>query len=391
MLQYFKVLFVLLAGISCNVNDDCRKCPVNEFDIIDSVRIPLEGLPYTYWLTDIYQSEEITELWTYHEFSGNIYVFDIKKNQLTKTIHIPYQGPEQFPKIWDWYIVNGDSIFLFTNQRKKLFLINDQAEILRTWSLDLPLQLPLGSVNPDGYYYASFPQTGNPGIHITKDLSHLYMYVHKWMNRPGEAYVKEVYEIPYIARFDMETGEIDELFGQYPETYISDVYSSYELISPFTVLENDKVLAFFERSHEIQFYEKNRKRRIRCVQSQYLDSHFDLLNHGYDQDKMIDHYNMKGSYVNLIHDPFRKRIIRIAAHDQPDKDQNNVSLDKRRAKWSLLILDYEGNCLGEYLFPKETYDFMSIFAIPKGIMVSRENPYNFSDPEEILSFDILAL
>ncbi len=391
MAETLVIIFSLLVGISCDFERNCRKCPIYEVNVIDSVRIPLNGIPYNYWLTDILQTTESTELWAYHESSGNIYIFDINENKLKKTIHIPYKGPKRFPKIWDWYLFSSDSIFLFTNQRKDLFLVDDNAEIIDKWNLDLPLKLSSGAIKPDGYYYASFPQKGNPGLYITRDLSHAYLYLHKWMNRPGEAYVKEEYEIPYIARFNLRTQEIDELFGEYPEAYISDVYSSFELLSPYVILEDDRIMAFFERSHEIHFYGSSRDREIKCVESQYLNNYFDLLKHGYDEDKMIDHYNMKGSYVNLVYDPFRRRILRIVAHDQPDKDQNSVSLDKKRARWSIMVLDYQGDCLGEYLFPSETYDFMSIFAVPRGILVSRENPYNFNDPEEILSFDIIAL
>ncbi len=377
--------------ISCGRDPYCRTCAPDDPVIIDSIRIPVDGVPYNYQWQDIYVEGESVQLWTYHDLSRNIHVFDLDKQILVKTIHLTSGGPDGFPKIWDLFVHNQDSIFLFTNQSRKMFLIDDKAQILATWSFDLPLNIPEGYTRPDGFYYATFPQTGNAGMHFTDNLAFLYLYINRWMNTPGQSYTRKEYEVPYIARYNVSHQTIDETFGNYPEAYVSDDYSSYELISPYVVLDNHRIWAGFERSHEIHLYDENRRKQIKCVKSYYLPESLPLLRHGLESDIRRDFYNMQGSYVNLVHDPYRKKILRVVAHEQPDKDHTGVSLAKIRAKWSLMVLDYEGNCEQEIVFPKEKYDFIVILPTPDGIVISKENPHNFDEPEEYLSFAVISI
>ena len=269
-------------------------------------------------------------------------------------------------------------------------MIDSNANILGKWSFDVPYKNLKGQLKPDGHYYATFPTMGNPGMIFSEDYKYLYLHMHRWMNTPGTSYTKEEYQIPYIVRYNMSTESIEWVIGKYPPAYISDEYSSYEFASPFLLI-NDVVTAFFERSHLIFTYDQKGNKSIRCVKSKSLPDEFTLLPHRSPIDQREDHYKMMGSYLNLIHDPFRQNILRVATFDQPDKDQNGVALDKIRAKWSLMILDYSGSCIKELEFPREKYDFRTILCTAEGIYVSTENPYNFKDAEEIITFHILDL
>jgi hypothetical protein len=56
-----------------------------------------------------------------------------------------------------------------------------------------------------------------------------------------------------------------------------------------------------------------------------------------------------------------------------------------------MILDREGNCLGEAPFESSLYDYNQIFPVEEGLLISLENPYNPDNEEELLSFQLFDL
>ena len=56
-----------------------------------------------------------------------------------------------------------------------------------------------------------------------------------------------------------------------------------------------------------------------------------------------------------------------------------------------MVLDTLGQVLGEAVFPKEKYDFLNISAMKGGLLLSKENPFNNSNQENVYEFDVIKL
>jgi hypothetical protein len=392
--NWFSLFFCLMSScefyetIAKDESCGCKStCDDIEYGIIKEVSLDASGRPYVFEAVHMYDNQGVFEYWGFDKSRNKIYLFDITSGSCIDSVSIAFEGPDKVFDVYDFHAINFDSIYLHTNHNHRLALVNRKGEIINHWSLK-DILLPDGRTSVQ-YYLAAWPSWGVP-MHIDRHGNTMVIYVHNHnFGRNKGSFPKEKYELPYLATYDLNQRDFVNLIGEYPLSYRQDDKCSYDGYFPF-VINGDKVLASFKKSHCLYWYEILKKEgKFFCARSKYLPLNFDFLPYGEKVASRNEHWRTKGTYENMIHDPYHKRIYRIAVHAQPNKNAEDKLNQKSQAPWSIMALDERGRCLGEALFPASRYNFMEIFPLPEGLLISKENDFNPENKEDLISFDLI--
>ena len=125
-----------------------------------------------------------------------------------------------------------------------------------------------------------------------------------------------------------------------------------------------------------------------CLRSRYLPDDLPLFPLDIPADDRVQIYHAGGGYENLV--STEGGLLRIASHDQPARTAEGDRRQKTQAPWSAMQVNPGGNCLGEALFPANTYDFNDLHACEEGWLVSLENDYNPENVEDTLSLVLMS-
>jgi hypothetical protein len=366
------------------------ECESVDYEIVADVEIDVFGRQYVFGATHLFDNRGQMEYWGYDKNENILYVFDLFKGMCTDSVVIASEGPTQIRGIFDFMVLSPDSILVHNNNLHHLYLIDRKAEIIDSWSFANTI-LPAIERSSDVFYLATFP---NNGVTMKLDLESWRMYffvLHYGFPKEKGSYPREQYEFPYIAVYDLHQRAFVEVYGDYPNAYKSDEQCSYDLYFPFFLDHALNTFVSFSKSHCIFKYNSEKHEEIICARSKYLPLNFDFLPYGEKVASRNEHWRTKGTYENMIHDPYHKRIYRIAVHAQPNKNAEDKLNQKSQAPWSIMALDERGRCLGEALFPASRYNFMEIFPLPDGLLISKENDFNPQNIEDTISFDLIQL
>jgi hypothetical protein len=276
--------------------------------------------------------------------------------------------PLGIDEIFDYKIENDYSIYFVTENNKILICKNNKIEKQYSVNDVIPLfkknyclfstkSFPLEVYNNQIFVY-NMPQERLDNIQSQKRI----------FNSKRDLHLK--------IRKDKLV--IENITGGYPSEFQSNNYNNFY---PFRILNrnSNKLIYSFSHSRNIEVVDiETNKSKILTLDVANLFTKNDT----FPFSKILDR-NFKSKYttendrfVSMIYDNYNKKYIRVLSkgvkYDNEDGTINTV-LDK-----PLYFLIYDENFKLEKIikFPSRKYNYLSILATSKGILVSKDHPLN---------------
>ena len=327
----------------------------------------------------------IDRLWGYNEFEEKFYSFDLSSRELLDSFSLHSSGPNAVPPIFGFKVIGEDSLLINANHHRQLTLINKSGEILDAWSFhDIDLPKP-GRTR--GLYFP-YTNQGIPGLDYNPNTSEVSFFILNNSDEGGSHNFSR-FKYPPYAIFNLESGDFSRSFGFYPEEYLEEDKSDYRVAFPFIRIDKDFYGSFYH-SHSMIRFGIDDTEQIE-MRSEYTPLRFDFLPRGMsykDRDPLLIPIS---GYHNILYDPYAKNILRIVRHELKEEmiDHDPLNWDiRKKANWSIMIIDDKGKLLGEHFFAGGIYNFDHIIPTRKGILISKENFNNPDNEEEKLTFSL---
>jgi hypothetical protein len=191
----------------------------------------------------------------------------------------------------------------------------------------------------------------------------------------GNVFVKEnrkkYYNTKPIILYDIVSSTVKNI-GYFPSCYTKD-YANYYDYFPWVCLNKSGIAYAFDADHHIYLYEKGKEIEQIEVKSNYIKYFIP-----FDDSKMYDlnysktyHYE-EPRYKRLIYDKYNNYYYRICKL-RSVKIQGELN---KKENWSIIVLNNQGEILGEHVFSNKEYTYQIIFPSSEGLYVSKAIPPN---------------
>lgn len=375
----FFVFICLLALLSCNTQS--HKDYLYELKFADeSISFPLSTSTTTYIKSLSIFTDSLGK--KYLAFMSNdepeIYLYDIHKANLVKTIRFHKEGPDGVgPKAGGFFMAGFNEIYLpslYVPEISKIDSAGHKLGVLRFG--DSPQSFP---------FITTRSVIGLPMLEIDNSL-----YCPQLVNpRLGD---KQKTDSPVAMRIDLGTLDTDASDFCYPsflckeshvpslgiESKASYCYNGKEFIYSFAFDENLYVL-----STDFKLIKKVN------ASSKYIDGISIPDNVPTQMDLGIKMMCEIPYYGDIIYDEYRQLYYRIAYPKDSLKEGESLSdmMQSGRTRFSIIILDKDLNVVGETMFPENLYRSNLYYIEKDGLYISSNHYKNSHYNEDNLSFD----
>lgn len=246
-----------------------------------------------------------------------IKIYDLKGGDLIENLAYSSLGPNPFQGIYDFHIVNEDSIFLNKRYLYKTYLVNKKYEVLKELKfldenieVDQKTRIP---INGDTFLPVF---THNRIFKLLEGKVFLTGSPDKNARSPSYFNSNSL-----ILSFDLETEKIDPLLGFQEKmknkawgVLHSRVYADFDQKSKMFFIsyegdenayvadENLNVLSKFETKPEDNFTD------ILPIPEEAIQN----------EDAYLQHFNNQAQFGSILNDPFRNMIYRIVLEPNPE-------------------------------------------------------------------------
>jgi hypothetical protein len=365
---------------SSKVNSGLESAILMEPNNIISISIPLnKETQYVFQSgTIVINNNGEEEFWGLDAGNNAIIIFDLTKKIISRRIEISKDGPMGIENILNFHVNSLDSIFIIPANTGKIFLIDSSAKVINQWNYQ-SLTLPSGESLSINFPFP-IAEFGSNFFYQKKSNN---LTIPLWLRGSGD-----FYRVPPIINYNLNSNKIVGNFGEYPENYIGNQVSIKDHFNIIN-LKNGDVIASFEESHYIQKYSSSGEYLGELLAKSNFVDKFTLFNKLPEAQISKNYWLENSFYIGLLYDSYKDLIYRIVYHGQPIKSSDGRFNKMPMADWSIIILTPTGDLIGEMKFEGSKYRFNDgIYISEKGIMVSLENPYNESNFEESLDFDL---
>lgn len=380
--------FLLMA---CHNSTDCRiSHPIIDVEEIVSIDVPLQGAQYNHVTPAIYEIDTAVFFLGLDPYSYGIDVFNLCNRQYLFHIQLHRDGPDEILSPRAMYVHNLDSIFLL-NDINQLYLVNRKGEKMKFWDFDFSLPdsiMQLDKSLTGEFIIAAYGKNEylNLPFFYNEEDHTLIARILLLNDKEGSDEYDILYRTPNMAQIDLSTGGLKKLFGLYPKEYLKES-RPHNPFAHFVVFDNNTWIQF-DASDKIYWCEKD---TFLCAPSHYSRGNISTFSSSQDIDEQLEirSYHTDEAYVGIYYDPYADVIYRIFQHAQPDKNNEGKFNQKLQAAFSVMIMKPTGEVIGEAKFEKEKYNFLDVFVTRKGLLISKENPFNKDNYEEFYSFDLI--
>lgn len=394
--KYCLALFLILLACD-NSKYETQKCDNKhktlEYAILKNLSINVTNAQYQHVATQTLISNNTLYYYALDIERNSIDIFNLTSSQLDTTIVINSDGPNAVAGLSYMKVISPDSIYLMATYTNQLYLINSHAEVKQKWNfnnIDLPDSLRNSPNSAQSYSLLglAMPEFYNLPFWISKDGKELRAIINYDNTYQDNREFTYQYHKPPIVHFNLQKNQFIDFDGKYPSIYFKK-YRPHNAFHRFIVVNGYDILSF--TSSDLLFF-SNTKNFV-CARSKFDPRKLTLFEEGNEQDDEaeVNSYVTEGTYSGLINDPYRKRIYRIYSHPQEKLNLEGKLNRKNETNWSILVLDYKGNLIGEVQFESGIYDYFNINAVPEGLLLSRENSSNPDNIEDLLEFDIIKI
>lgn len=347
---------------------------------IDTVSIEIDSLTSnfapTYQYTHINQYKFFS---IYNTGEHKIQIYDVGSLKNFKNINLRKEGPGTIPELLGFYIHSFDSVFLFSYDNNKVFLVDTAGTVINEYDVNEAL------ANGDGYYEIALGDYFEPSYDSKNFI--LTFWLQPFINRRTFEY----YQYPLAVDFDVKKENIRLHYGYYPDTYRkSDFHFLREDLH--RTISNDFDIHHFSNAHHLFCYDKKNKELTisAFIKSEYLPGYIEPIVKKGDEDPTLQeqaNYNItQGRYRRLHYDIKNKLYYRMVRHPQALKDVDGLLNGKLDSRLSVIVINSEFKIAGEVLLPEKSFiDFVSF--VSDGVLwINMNHPKNPLNSENHFQF-----
>ncbi|GAA5225103.1 hypothetical protein GCM10025777_57340 [Membranihabitans marinus] len=325
----------------------------------------------------------------YLEKDGNQYLFwvnkpmnyielyDLNQKKHIKTIQIPREGPNGIIDLAGGCSVFGlDSIFVSSSEIGKIYLMDTSGLYYKViHHTDTSYRTMNNQVNLNSNIHSEVFHYGPQKLIIPHRAP-------KWPKKPSEEMVSEAL---LFKTFDLASNENKKL----PLNIPFEIYDNDKLrVSNSNVRIQNRLYFQFANNHKVFYTDDLKNIHFKEIISDYST---DFVPSDKFQN-IWEYYKREFMYYSLISDPYQKvlyRLIKLPVNDLETADgENEMKMLYDRA--SIMVLDYDLNVLGEFLFNQTMHAWSQCFVNEKRLHILR-SPLHTHYDENTLKYDVFQL
>jgi hypothetical protein len=391
LMGILKLILLLFLFAGCSKIQKCEvKHALLEFEIVESIDIPLDGTQYNHITPVVYEDDTCVLIMGLDPFSNKIDVYSLAQKKFLFTISLQQEGPDEILSPRAMFVHTLDSIFLL-NDINQLYLINGKGNRLNFWDFNFTLPdsiLSLDESVTGEFIIAAYGKSEylNLPFFYDSDNKTLISRILILNNLSGSAEYSVLYKTPNLVSIDLVNGQLKQLMGRYPDGYLIEP-KPHNPFAHFAKLHQATWIQF-DSSPEIHWVEED---TFFCAPSMFARNQITRFKGDQEIDENIEirAYHTDEAYVGIYYDPFNQLVYRVFQHGQPNKNAEGKLNQKLQAKFSVIVMRTTGEIIGEAVFESEKYNFLDVFVTRNGILISKENPFNEHNVEEAYSFDLI--
>lgn len=288
-----------------------------------------------------------------------IYFYDLANGQLVRTIDLKHYGFELSSKIQGYYILNSDSILLYSYKDSNLSLLSITNGLQYSITMDSRLFDQDKTAHP-------FLSTRTP---ILKDEVNNVVYMSGFWSYEGRSKKKDS-ERNVIAQFSLNSGKLVHDVPYPPIFWGVNWGGAGGFRQAFLDMWADTLIVGFMADHNIHFYNSEMKE----IRSEYFGSSMvpEIRSMGYANyfkeflptQEIYEYYLSSPSYSLIKFDKYRQKLYRVVESTELFTLKN-----MQRKRKSLLVMTKDFSIAGVWKIPDEEVDFDHMLIHRDGLLV----------------------
>ena len=313
-----------------------------------------------------------TALAIFNSSMNDICLFDWATGKERYKISLHKEGPNAVKGIRGFYYQSKDSIWLYNEWEKDLYLVDADGNLKEKKRLR-NLLYPVAKVS---YSVSPYPQTNVPIGKVGDKL------ILQGMNDVISAGVLPAATILY----DWSADKLD-IKNPYPSVYankdkINDEWNTFAYRQiPYTLNGKKEIVSGFPASDSLVVYNVN------------TDSYASFFA-GYSEETDIKPYASTSrtathrnyleqyQYTSILYDTYRNLYYRLVVLPKTDYDLNDTATQQKDL--AVIILDKDFKKVGEYRLEHDRYMYVNSFVVSDGLCINV-----FSEDDDYLKFKVL--
>ena len=384
---------ILFISVSCNYKND-DECIDQNLEIKQisytqvAVNLIADEHQYSHALTKVKEFGGREYLYALDNKNFIIDRYDLTTKKHDRKISIRRTGPDAVNTIGGlaFDIITPDSIVLLSPY-KRLYIINESGHKILERSFEKELEVTQYPVN--SLIFAAMGIKNMVSLPIIYSAKHHAVYSTCWWSETfmNTTWLWYEFKYPPLVKIPLDSDKKIQFIGKFPFD-LADDSLPISIINHFTLNADDCAIIQFQFSHKIYdtctdiFTCISGSNTLQAVKR--YPKNYNLS----DEEELLD-FNTEARNAGLLYDKYRKVYYSIYLHQQAEKDVNGLLNQRVNSKFSIIISDENNNVLGESLFPANTYDFLNINVMRNGLLISKENPENPQNKEDLYEFDLI--
>ena len=367
------IIFYLLAGIlfvGCNSHSR-KEQNKEDYDIQitnDSLVIPIDKTtkqPDPAWFFHhTFKGKEYISCLNKHE-NYEIIIMNLSGQRIYKKVTLKEEGPNGCGRVSGYYMQSLDSIYVTPTFRRKIYLVNSQGKIQKTY--DYSDCQNCKTVTP----YFSSPSAvmefkDSRKIRLTQNILGNWQKVDK----------QELKNTPLLLDYNLKTGKSKKSSMTWPSL---NPRIQHSLIVKFTQSPKYNIYSF-SGNHNLFLLKEESHLEKKLCKSQYIDEFipYESLD---GMGEIFRWYCRNPYYGDLAYDPYRELYYRFVYPGiNISKGDNVKKLNNYKKVFSIMVLNENLEVMCEKMMPENTFKFNSYF-------VSKDGLYLFENHIENPAFD----
>lgn len=371
IIKLFTLLLVLLFSNCINQTSNNKEDENVELTIKPAkVVLPLDStMGFLSFSIQYYKSKENNEdfLCVGNHLTNSINIFKLgEKNQIYKTIILSKKGPDAVGTTpWAFYIHNLDSIFTLSHWEGLLSMVDDEGKVKYKY------RLAKNTFDGDPHPWSS---TDQPIIYNTISKT---IYINGIVRIP----LKDLSTMSSTIVHKLNTDQVD-FTHPFPAVYKTGFWGSNNLMKVYCTPEisGSRLIHAFALDDSVRF--ENDAFAATSEFIQLPDPFADAYSQDLDMEQLQLYEISSSCYGPLITDTYRQLYYRLVQHTLSKDD---LALGKKRANYSIIVLDKDFKNLGEFMLPDTLFSLM-YFINADGLFFANDSSYK--ENEDFLTFDL---
>jgi hypothetical protein len=311
-----------------------------------------------------------------NEANNEIIIFDLNRRKIQQRIKCDREGPNGVGRIGGFFYLNKDTIIINPIGVKKLYFINNRAEIFDRFDYTRTTD-----GKPTGAAHYSTTVVHTPLIRLGEQL---YL-----TNFPDGNYSflsqQVILDHPLGKVINIKTKQVDFTVVKYP-----DIWNKYKCSPTYSCIYDGMNFVYLLRYYDqILITADHLSIKTVKLSSKYFDQFRRVRIPPESIESNLWELVHSPCFLNIIYDQYRKFYYIFAYPGiETDPSMDVFRVWKDLPLFSVIILNNEFIKVGEQMMPSNTYNVKNFFVSREGLCISVNHPMNKYMDESRLTFDV---